>query len=233
MGLEDISVGEVEPGVKLRRRVRLLAPREEVAHHCAHVLGDLLRRGAAEDALLARAHERAEDGAGRAGHPHAVLERDLRVREEPPEALLEILVLGLVARVVAERLERAVVSLVEEEDLAVLEDAVDEPVEEVGPAAHELRLVEAVDLVEDGAAEVVQTQVELEEDVALALEVVIERGLRDPEPLGDLPQRRLVVALLVEELERDIEDPLAREQPVGADNSDCGLQRVGRVPVGR
>jgi len=34
--------------------------------------------------------------------------------------------------------------------------------------------------------------------------VVVERGLGDVEPLGDLAQRRLLVALLGEELEGDI-----------------------------
>ena len=59
-----------------------------------------------------------------------------------------------------------------------------------------------------------QPHVQLQEDVLLALEVVVQRGLRDLQPLGDLPQRRLVVALLVEQLQRDVEDPLAR-RPAG------------------
>ena len=58
-----------------------------------------------------------------------------------------------------------------------------------------------------------QPQVQLQEDVLLALEVVVERGLRDLQPLGDLAQRRLVIPLLVEELERDVEDALAGRPP--------------------
>jgi hypothetical protein len=42
---------------------------------------------------------------------------------------------------------------------------------------------------------------EADEDVFLGLEVVVERRLRDVQPFGDLPQRRLLVALLGEEFE--------------------------------
>jgi len=62
---------------------------------------------------------------------------------------------------------------------------------------------EGVQLVEQVGAERVQAQVQLEEDVLLALEVVVERRLGDTQALGDLAQRGLVVALLVEELEGD------------------------------
>ena len=55
---------------------------------------------------------------------------------------------------------------------------------------------------------VVQAHVERHEDVFLAGEVVVERGLGEAEWFGDLPQRRLVVALLDEQVEGDIEDPL-------------------------
>ena len=56
-------------------------------------------------------------------------------------------------------------------------------------------------MIERLPAESMEAQVQLEEDVFLALEVVVERGLGDVESLGDLPQRGLVVALLVEQLE--------------------------------
>jgi len=63
----------------------------------------------------------------------------------------------------------------------------------------------------------VEAQVQLEEDVLLALEVVVERGLRHPETIGNLAQRCLVVALLVEQLERDVEDALPRQPPPAPD----------------
>ena len=47
------------------------------------------------------------------------------------------------------------------------------------------------------------------QDLVLAGEVVVERGLGDAEALGDLPQRGAVVALLDEELGRHVEDALA------------------------
>ena len=50
------------------------------------------------------------------------------------------------------------------------------------------------------------------QDVLLALEVVVERRLRRAEPLGDVAQRGLVVALIDEQLERDVEDPLTRRR---------------------
>ena len=45
--------------------------------------------------------------------------------------------------------------------------------------------------------------IEAVDDLVLAREVVIQRGLGDAEPLRDLPQRGVVVALLGEELEGD------------------------------
>jgi hypothetical protein len=156
-------------------------------------------------------------GADRAGHPHSLREGDRGVGEEVTEALLDVLVLCLMALVMSERLEGALVSLVEEEELAVGEHLVDELVEQLGPGGDDLRFVELVEPVEDVAAEGVEAQVELEEDVFLALEVVVERGLRHFESIGDLPQRSLVVALLVEELERDVEDALPGQSPRAAD----------------
>ncbi len=73
--------------------------------------------------------------------------------------------------------------------------------------------LEAVELLERLPTERVQAQMELEQDVLLALEVVVERGLGRAEPLGDVAQRGLVVALLGEQLECDVEDALARGGP--------------------
>ena len=50
---------------------------------------------------------------------------------------------------------------------------------------------------------------ELEEDVLLAREVVVEGCLCGTQPLGDLANRGVLVALLVEQLERDVENALA------------------------
>src|SRR4029453_5961008 len=106
---------------------------KEAAFHRADVLGDLLRRHLAEHPTDAGAHEAAEDGADRAGHAHPFVERDGGVGGEATKALLYVLVLGLVALVVGELLERSLVSLVEEEELAIREHLVDELVEEAGP----------------------------------------------------------------------------------------------------
>ena len=70
---------------------------------------------------------------------------------------------------------------------------------------------------------------QLQQDVLLALEVVVERGLGDAQPLGDLAQRGLVVALLVEQLERHVQDALAHLAP----GADAAARRPGRLVVGR
>ena len=54
------------------------------------------------------------------------------------------------------------------------------------------------------------------DDVFLGLEVVVERGLGDAEPLGDLAQRGLLVALLGEELQGDVLDARRGCRRVGA-----------------
>ena len=64
-----------------------------------------------------------------------------------------------------------------------------------------------------------QAQVQRDQDVLLGGEVVVDRGLGEAERLGYLAQRGLVVALLDEQVEGDVEDPLA------------GVPFVG-VPVG-
>ena len=118
--------------------------------------------------------------------------------------------------VVGDPLERAAVALVEQEQVLVLRDRVDELVEQRGPrGGQRVGIVERSELFERLPPERVQPQVELEEDVLLAREVVVERRLRDAEPVGDLAQRGLVVALVVEELERDVEDPLPRVARAG------------------
>ena len=50
---------------------------------------------------------------------------------------------------------------------------------------------------------------EREKDVLLPLEVVVERSLRESQLLRDLAQRGLVVAVLVEQIEGDVQDPFA------------------------
>jgi ABC-type multidrug transport system fused ATPase/permease subunit len=55
----------------------------------------------------------------------------------------------------------------------------------------------------------VQAQVQRHQDVFLGGEVVLDRGLGEAERLGDLAQRRLVVALLDEQVQGHVEDLLA------------------------
>jgi hypothetical protein len=100
---------------------------------------------------------------------------------------------------------------VHQQQVPVIGDLDDELVKQARPRRG-LRLpaVQARQLLEHPAAERMELQVELEEDVLLAGEVVVERCLGGAEAFGDIPQRRLVVALLGEQLERDLEDPFTR-----------------------
>src|SRR4029450_1508309 len=117
---------------------------KEAAYHRADVLGDLLRRHLAEHPTNAGAHEAAEDGADRAGQAHPGVERDGGVGEEATKALLDVLVLGLVALVVGELLERSLVSLGGEAQLEISDALVDELVDEVGPCGDGLPFIELV-----------------------------------------------------------------------------------------
>ncbi|GMA34461.1 hypothetical protein GCM10025876_06650 [Demequina litorisediminis] len=62
---------------------------------------------------------------------------------------------------------------------------------------------EVVHVVRDAGEETI-------EDLLLGLEVVVQGGLRDPQVLGNLAQRGLVVAVGGEALESDLLDALAR-----------------------
>ena len=53
-------------------------------------------------------------------------------------------------------------------------------------------------------------QVQAHEDVGLAREVVVESGLGEAHPLGQLPQRGVVEALFKEQVERLVQDPFSR-----------------------
>src|SRR6185437_15149478 len=65
-----------------------------------------------------------------------------------------------------------------------------------------------------------------EDDVDLAPEVVEERAQRDLDLVGDLRERRLLVALLEEEARRDLDDRLSRPELLSLAESDlhnrCG-----------
>ena len=107
------------------------------------------------------------------------------------------------------------------------EHLIDEAVEQFRPRVRALLSVfERVEPREGLAPERVQAQVELEQHVLLALEVVIERRLRRAQPLGDVTQRGLVVTLLGEQLERDVEDALACR---GAALCGCGSRGRGAL----
>ena len=104
-----------------------------------------------------------------------------------PELLLDVVVLGLVARVVRELLERVDVALVQQHEVAVLEHLVDEAVDQPRPGVGAgLSVLQELELLERLASERVQAQVQLQQDVLLALEVVVERRLGGTEPLGDV-----------------------------------------------
>ena len=114
----------------------------------------------------------------------------------------------------------------QQKQIAVGKHLIDEPIEQARPQIDLVGILPQ--LLEDTTAERVQPQVQLKQDVLLALEVVVERGLGDPQPLGDLPQRGLVVALLVEQLERHVQDPLAHLSP-GASTPRWRLSPAGSV----
>ena len=81
---------------------------------------------------------------------------------------------------------------VHEEDLALAEDLVDQLIEQVAP---ELEGDGLVTQAHEGIfAELVEPHVQRQEDVLLRLEVVVEGGLGDAQPVGDLPQAGAVVA---------------------------------------
>ena len=74
----------------------------------------------------------------------------------------------------------------QQKQIAVGQHLVDEPIEQARPLIDRIGIV--AELVEDIPAERVQPQMQLIQDVLLALEVVVERGLGHPQPLGDLAQ---------------------------------------------
>jgi hypothetical protein len=116
------------------------------------------------------------------------------------------------------------VALVQDEQLAVGLHRVHEPAQHGGPAR---RPCLRCQLLEDGPGQFVQAQVQRDQDVLFGGEVVVDRGLGEAERLGDLAQRGLVVALLGEQVQGDIEDPLAGVAFAGVPAS------VGQGPPGR
>src|SRR5581483_12081716 len=98
---------------------------EQFVDRRTHELGDALGRLVAEERVSA--HQPEHHRPNRAGHPNAILERDRRVRHHTPEALLDVLVRLAMSFGIGELLERALVPLVNEEEVAVREHVVDEP----------------------------------------------------------------------------------------------------------
>jgi hypothetical protein len=172
-------------------------------------LGQFCRRHVAEH--LAAADHGSHHRPDRARHANPPCKGNGGTREEPAQLLLDVAVRLLMALALLKLLEGVAVALVEAYELPVADDLVDELVEESRPCVCEnLSVAEVPDPLEDVPAEPVEPEVELEEDVLFMLEVVVERRLRDPESVGDLAQRGLVVALIVEQLEGDVEDALPR-----------------------
>src|ERR1700722_3780234 len=121
---------------------------------------------------------------------------DLHERQDPGPELREAVL--AVLRSVDGRL----VALKEPEDLAALKHDGDVAVDQFpgGLGAPRLLRAPSDERVEPG--EVVLG--EAANDVFLGLEVVVKRGFGDAEALGDLPQGGPLVALLGEELKRDL-----------------------------
>ena len=94
----------------------------------------------------------------------------------------------------------------QDEQLAVGQHHVDQPAQHRGPSRWPCFRCQ---LLEDGPGQFVQAQVQRDQDVLFGGEVVVDRGLGEAERLGYLAQRGLVVALLDEQVQGDVEDPLA------------------------
>src|SRR4030095_16224521 len=89
-----------------------------------------------------------------------------------------------VTSVLGEGLQRLAVALIDEEEVSVREEELDQGVQEAGPRRDDGLVVESFELLEGVPPDRVKPQVQLEEDVLLALEVEVERGLGDAERLG-------------------------------------------------
>jgi alpha-D-ribose 1-methylphosphonate 5-triphosphate synthase subunit PhnI len=146
----------------------------------------------------------APDGSG---DSYPICERDGWIREDSTHLLLDPVLLVIAA---CELLECALIASAEQEKLAVGQDVLDELIEKSRPRADDLVVVEPSEPADDVAADRLQAPVKLDEDVLLALEVVVQRGLGDVEALGDLAQGRLVVTLFVEQRQRDLQNALPR-----------------------
>jgi ABC-2 type transport system ATP-binding protein len=177
-------------------------------HDAAGVLGDLVGRNLPEQ--LIGAHHRRKDGTDRRCHTHPLFQRDVAAGEDPAKSPLDVLVLRVVASVAGDLLERSLIARVNEEQLLVLEDPCDERVDEARPRGRDGGIVVEVEARDDVLTECVQAKVKRKQDLLLALEVVVERSLRDAEAFRDLPKRRPLVSPLVEQVEGDVEDPLPR-----------------------
>src|SRR4030095_5476738 len=113
-----------------------------------------------------------------------------------------------VTSVLGEGLQRLAVALIDEEEVSVREEELDQGVQEAGPRRDDGLVVDSFELLEGVPPDRVKPQVQLEEDVLLALSVVVERGFRAAAALGVSAQRGPLVPLLVKELHCDVEDPL-------------------------
>ncbi len=76
------------------------------------------------------------------------------------------------------------VALEQHEQSAVPEYLVDQPIQDLRRPLE--RHVPGVDPAQGSASELVETEMELDQDVFLAGEVVVDRGLREAQPLGYL-----------------------------------------------
>ena len=91
----------------------LLVSREQAANGHPRRARNLVGRRVAEH--LTRTHQCRQDPSDGGCHPDAILERDLFVREEPTEPLLNVLVLSVMTLALADLLQGALIPLVQEE----------------------------------------------------------------------------------------------------------------------
>ena len=120
---------------------------------------------------------------------------------------LHVLVRGIMA-LPMQLVQGDLVALEEDEKRPVPQYLVDEPIQD--PDRQLGGHLRRVDPAQGTAPELVQPEMELDQDVFLAGEVVVDSRLRKTQSLRDLAQRGLLIALLGEQFQGNVENPFPR-----------------------
>jgi len=152
--------------------------------------------------------------------------------------VFHVLVLGLVVlSPIADLSEGVLISSMEEKELAVRDHLVDELVEQARPGINSLRVANVTQAIKHVMTKGMEAKIECEEDIFLALEVVVKGSLRKADLVGDLSQRRLVVTMLGEQIESNVQYSLACRSPrpptsrsLISTHTSSGLEVAGYTP---